>query len=1550
MQPGMGGLPRQRARRLAAAAFAASLLGAGAARAEAGAPVAPSANLVPPAATAIAVFAPRAPAELAAVDGGIRVWIVQTLRRGGVPVVDPGHTDAVAAKHLSPERSFLRGSDAPALARETGAAAVLLSQLRLDAGRVELWLRAYDTEGTVLAVGHATGPLASLGDALVAALAPVRSAFGAGAGPGEPPPRLAELGAFERAFERIASGAFAPAWRELAGIHSPAADALRDDIVTLSESAAAGVAERSRLASVRGAADPDWLAIRHALQRERSPSALLAGAEHARAGGDPERALAFYAEAAKADPRNLEAERGRARMLAVLERHAEAKAASERVLALAPDDAEARLALAANPTLAPAERARLYVLAGEQQARRLDDEGARSSFERAMELDAGARAAARRRSARLEEALGNDVEALAAWDEALAADPGDVAALGGLGRVRARRGDAAGAAAAFAQVVAVAPADAEALHGLGEALLAQGQAREAVARLEKAVASAPHDAKKRGSLARALVAAGDPARALAVLDPAQIPLEERPLVLTQAAELHAAEGRLAEAETTLLAAVALEPDEPPLRSALAKLHAQNGDAEAARAEEARVAELSGVVVAPSRLAAGDASRSAEEQRATTFLALAESFPQTTPERRPLARVAWLGLGEPTGWKERVRAWWMPRAVDAGRLEAALLDALDARFELAPGSAVPEPAAPALANLRALGTGKADIALVNDLLGVDAAFLATRVSSPETGLFDPPDAPLTIELRMLGGRREGEVFTTAYTATLSDPRAYVGWNRRAAVGFGALALLLLLPLVRGWGTLVVVLDYERVRGAQGFFSIELSRRPGRTKPQKKGATGRNKRTKYQRKVRSWSRLARHMVERETRMPWLPARSWYVAVHGLLQDTTSQEVIGNYLEERKIRLPRGKTTEVTFDFRRKAAPIEVRIHAEEAARPAQARVAVLGAPDSLRFVKDDVATVFLANGKHTLLIGVADRVFERRVEVRDTSGQALVVQTGRVEDAVFSGSSEAVDAYLTGDLLTASQLLERAGKLEISLLIRATHHRLRGETAEAARWFEKAGKYGEAAELAKQSPRAERSAALFEKAGDFHQAAEQHAAAGDPLKAARAYEAGFEYAAAIDAYRAAGAFDKALELLEKTGRFYEAGTLAQEQGDEERAIRCFQLVGARESEYPDACDALAGLFEKRKAFDLAIDKARAAIDAKGADEAPLDALESLARLLERAERPAEALAIWENIRKRDFQWRNAGERVEALRQTVAKTARAAAPAEPAGEATAPEARRESRYEVLGELGRGGMGVVLRARDKRLGRIVALKRLPENLKTNATAVQLFLREARAAAALSHPNIVTLFDADQQPDGTYYLTMELLEGFALDSVVKKRGRLSVRDTLRIGVQIAKGLQFAHEKGIVHRDVKTANLFFTRDRVVKIMDFGLAKMTEEVRRAATVIGGTPYYMAPEQAAGEKVDHRADLYALGVTLYELLTGAVPFVDGDVGYHHRHTPPPDPRTRVPDVPDPLAELILRLLAKSPEQRPATTAEVARTLEQLLAQTGGGAPLSAPESAG
>jgi serine/threonine-protein kinase len=245
---------------------------------------------------------------------------------------------------------------------------------------------------------------------------------------------------------------------------------------------------------------------------------------------------------------------------------------------------------------------------------------------------------------------------------------------------------------------------------------------------------------------------------------------------------------------------------------------------------------------------------------------------------------------------------------------------------------------------------------------------------------------------------------------------------------------------------------------------------------------------------------------------------------------------------------------------------------------------------------------------------------------------------------------------------------------------------------------------------------------------------------------------------------------------------------------------------------------------------------------------------------------------------------------------------------------------------------MGIVFKARDRRLGRVVALKRLPDNLRNHPKAVELFLREARAAAALNHPNIVTLFDAGQEGE-TYYITMELLEGAPLQRILRERKRLAAAQVAKLGGQIATGLQYAHEQGIVHRDIKTANIFFTESKLVKIMDFGLAKMVEEVRRATTVIGGTPYYMAPEQGAGDAVDHRADLYALGVTFFELLTGSVPFREGDVTFHHRHTPPPDPRTLVPDLPAPMAELVLHLMAKKPEDRVPSSAAVRQRLAEI-----------------
>jgi serine/threonine-protein kinase len=356
-------------------------------------------------------------------------------------------------------------------------------------------------------------------------------------------------------------------------------------------------------------------------------------------------------------------------------------------------------------------------------------------------------------------------------------------------------------------------------------------------------------------------------------------------------------------------------------------------------------------------------------------------------------------------------------------------------------------------------------------------------------------------------------------------------------------------------------------------------------------------------------------------------------------------------------------------------------------------------------------------------------------------------------------------------------------------------------------------------------------------------------------------------------------------------------------------------------------LVDAYEQEGHYDLAAEKLETGIQAMAPEARTPELYENLARLLELSADPIRALEVLEELRLNEPSFPNIRARIEELRKKIslerqAFPSNAGPPTEPPG----------SRYEILEQIGRGGMGIVFKAQDRRLQRVVALKKLPENLRDHPTAVELFLREARAAAALNHPNIVTLFDADQDGE-TFFITMEFLEGVTLQTLVSRHRKLSPRDCARLGLQITAGLKYAHDQRIVHRDIKPANLFFTRDRVVKVMDFGLAKAIEEVRRATTVLGGTPYYMAPEQAGSEPVDPRTDIYALGVSFFQLVSGNLPFSDGDVAYHHRHTPPPDPREQVVGLPDAFAELILHMLEKDPEARCSSASEVSQRLEPI-----------------
>jgi predicted Ser/Thr protein kinase/tetratricopeptide (TPR) repeat protein len=243
---------------------------------------------------------------------------------------------------------------------------------------------------------------------------------------------------------------------------------------------------------------------------------------------------------------------------------------------------------------------------------------------------------------------------------------------------------------------------------------------------------------------------------------------------------------------------------------------------------------------------------------------------------------------------------------------------------------------------------------------------------------------------------------------------------------------------------------------------------------------------------------------------------------------------------------------------------------------------------------------------------------------------------------------------------------------------------------------------------------------------------------------------------------------------------------------------------------------------------------------------------------------------------------------------------------------------RYRVVSVIGKGAMGVVYRARDENLEREVAIKVLVQELRSHPDALRFFTEEAKALAKLNHPNIVSVYD--QAFDGLdTFMIMEFVDGRTLDDLLVERTKIPSNTAIALIDQLCAGLAYVHARGIIHRDIKPANIFVSRDKVVKLGDFGLARVTRELSIRKTEIRGTPLYMAPEQITGENVGVQADLYAVGCTLFELITGRPPFMDGEILYHHLHTAPPRPSDLEPTVPASVDELILSCIAKSATDR-------------------------------
>ena len=260
---------------------------------------------------------------------------------------------------------------------------------------------------------------------------------------------------------------------------------------------------------------------------------------------------------------------------------------------------------------------------------------------------------------------------------------------------------------------------------------------------------------------------------------------------------------------------------------------------------------------------------------------------------------------------------------------------------------------------------------------------------------------------------------------------------------------------------------------------------------------------------------------------------------------------------------------------------------------------------------------------------------------------------------------------------------------------------------------------------------------------------------------------------------------------------------------------------------------------------------------------------------------------------------------------------------------------RYEVQEKIGTGGMSDVYRAKDHKLNRFVAVKVLKQEFSENANFVSKFRVEAQAAAGLAHPNIVNVYDVGEE-NGIYYIVMELVEGITLKKYIERKARLSVKEAVSIAIQVSMGIEAAHNNHIIHRDIKPQNIIISKEGKVKVTDFGIAKAATSNTITSNVMGSV-HYTSPEQARGGYSDEKSDIYSLGVTMFEMLTGRVPF-NGEttvaIAIKHIQEEMPSPREYVSEIPVSVEQIVFKCCQKSPDRRYQSMGQLIADLKRSL----------------
>ncbi len=501
-------------------------------------------------------------------------------------------------------------------------------------------------------------------------------------------------------------------------------------------------------------------------------------------------------------------------------------------------------------------------------------------------------------------------------------------------------------------------------------------------------------------------------------------------------------------------------------------------------------------------------------------------------------------------------------------------------------------------------------------------------------------------------------------------------------------------------------------------------------------------------------------------------------------------------------------------------------------------------------------------------------------------------------------------------TAADMYEQMGdmdKARRSYLAAAKYYRSRLEWERAATLFLKGGDRDGALACYESQYKDLQGLStpdmLREKVRRLVQLAEQM---GQPLKAAAYAEAGREMAAAAQHYADGGNYLKAAQLLAA-------------DGDPDKALQVLAKIDPAHRQYTESLVVMARIFLKKEKYTEALKRFLEYFKKVKPSDDNIEDFFQMGLCLERLSRLKQARDVFSRIHSMRPYFMNVDERIDAIDRKGEDVSAMHDLLEQ--EAIATEGnisdtflvRVGERYTDLEELGRGGAGIVFRARDKLLDRAVALKQLPSSFTSDAVRLQAFFKEARAVAKLNHPNIVMIHDI-MKAGSDYFIVMEFIDGVTLEKLLETKGALSLKFSLYIARHVLQALAYAHRCAVIHQDIKPANIMLTVDRTVKLTDFGIAHLRDELPdHSPEMVMGTPKYISPEQLKGVPVDERCDIYSFGVTFYEMLTGNLPFPTDGILHHHLATPPMPLRAYQPAFPAELEQIVMKCLEKNREDR-------------------------------